>query len=98
LCDVDLGHGFWTPLRPVVRGSRRVSQKRAILDSCSTDRAELRSWRIKYEARAYHAGADLVAAGAGADLADARPGAERASSVLAGPRPIGACSGGRRGR
>jgi hypothetical protein len=31
LCDVDFGHGFWTPIAALAAGERRLSQKRSFL-------------------------------------------------------------------
>ena len=31
VCDVDFGHGFWTPLAALAAGERRLLQKRTIL-------------------------------------------------------------------
>jgi hypothetical protein len=33
LCDVDFGHGFWTPIAALVVGEWRVSRKRSVADS-----------------------------------------------------------------
>jgi hypothetical protein len=33
LCDVDFGHGFWTPLAALTVGERGLSQKRTVSDS-----------------------------------------------------------------
>jgi hypothetical protein len=37
LCDVDFGHGFWTPTGRSVAGEWRLSQKPTIVDSSSGD-------------------------------------------------------------
>src|SRR5215218_10170306 len=37
LCDVDFGHGFWTPTRWLVAEEWRLSQKRSILDAGNSD-------------------------------------------------------------
>jgi hypothetical protein len=33
LCDVDIGHEFWTRDQPLAVGERRLSQKRSVQDS-----------------------------------------------------------------
>jgi hypothetical protein len=33
LCDIDFGHGFWTPPAAVAAGEGRLSRKRAVSDS-----------------------------------------------------------------
>jgi hypothetical protein len=43
LCDVDFGHGFWTPLAALAAGEGWLSQKRSFLDTSPGTR--ITPWR-----------------------------------------------------